>query len=153
MIASRFAVSIHLIALLAQEGGEAMSSETMASSIGINAVIVRTLMGKLRKAGLIKTQRGIAGATLARPLGKITLLDIFDAVELQSELFSIHQQPNPNCTVGANIQKCLERYFTTAELALRRSLAGITLADTVQDLQPAGASIRTVRKEHKGHKD
>jgi DNA-binding IscR family transcriptional regulator len=93
MIATRFAVSVHLLALLAQEYGESMSSEVLADSVGVNPVIVRTLMGKMRKAGLVKTKRGVPGATQARPLQEITLLHIFDAVELGGELFSIHDQP------------------------------------------------------------
>lgn len=70
-----------------------MSSEVLADSVGVNPVIVRTLMGKMRKAGLVKTKRGVPGATQARPLQEITLLHIFDAVELGGELFSIHDQP------------------------------------------------------------
>jgi Rrf2 family protein len=134
MIATRFAVSVHLLALLAQDCGESMSSDVLASSIGVNPVIVRTLLGKLRKAGLVKTKRGVPGATLARPLPKITLLDIFDAVGLRGELFSIHEQPDPKCPVGGNIQRTLERFFDSAEMALKRSLAELTVADVVNDL-------------------
>jgi hypothetical protein len=61
-------------------------------------------------------------------------LDIFDAVELGGELFSIHDQPNPRCAVGANIQATLERFFDSAETALKRSLSKVTVADVAQDL-------------------
>jgi Rrf2 family protein len=150
MIATRFAVSVHLLALLAQECGESMSSDVLASSIGVNPVIVRTLLGKLRKAGLVRTKRGVPGATVARQLQKITLLDIFDAVELRGQLFSIHDQPNPKCPVGGNIQHTLERFFDSAEMALKRSLAKLTVADVVNDLarpakpkQPAKPKLRS----------
>ena len=89
MIASRFAVAVHILTLVATFDNKQLTSESMAESIGVNPVVVRTLLGKLRKAGLVRTRRGVAGAELVRPLEKIRLLDIYLAVNPEGELFSL----------------------------------------------------------------
>jgi DNA-binding IscR family transcriptional regulator len=53
----------------------------MAGSIGVNPVVVRNVTGMLKRAGLVRTQQGVAGTWLARPLSKVTLLDVYRAVE------------------------------------------------------------------------
>ena len=135
MIASQFAVAVHILTLVASFRDEQLTSEWIAASIGINPVVVRTITSKLRKAGLVRTQRGIAGAELIRPLEKISLLDIYTAVNLKSDLFSLHAPPNPKCSVGANIHASLKRYLDRAENALKQALAGSTLADMTKEIQ------------------
>ena len=74
-------------------------------------------MGLLKKAGLINVQPGIAGAELAKDLWDITMLDIYKAVNVvkDNKLFSIHDNPNPNCAVGRNIQNTIEPLFFSAQ--------------------------------------
>jgi DNA-binding IscR family transcriptional regulator len=135
MIASRFAVAVHILTLIASFKDEKLTSVWMAESIGVNPVVVRTLMSKLRKAGLVQTRRGVAGAELTRPLGRVRLLDIYAAVNLRGELFSLHAHPSPKCPVGANIHASLGRHLDRAERALEQSLAGSTLEDVMKEVR------------------
>jgi DNA-binding IscR family transcriptional regulator len=135
MIASRFAVAVHILTLVATFDNEQLTSESMAESIGVNPVVVRTLLGKLRKAGLVHTRRGVAGAELVRPLEKIRLLDIYLAVNPEGGLFSFHAHPSPKCPVGANIHASLGRHLDRAEKALAKSLAESTLAEVTKEVR------------------
>src|SRR5579884_4267870 len=96
-IATRFSIAIHILTLLGFEEGESPTSEWMAGSIGVNPVVVRNILGMLRRAGLVHSQQGVAGARPSRPLDQITMLDVYRAVEEGGPLFAIHSHPNPAC--------------------------------------------------------
>ena len=63
MVATRFAVAIHLLLLLAsgQVHGPATSGR-LAQSVNTNPVVVRRITGLLARAGLIRVRRGPGGA-------------------------------------------------------------------------------------------
>jgi DNA-binding IscR family transcriptional regulator len=128
---------VHIIALLGSDVDHEKTSEWMASSIGVNPVIVRNVTGMLRRAGLVRTHRGVAGASPAKPLSEITLLDVFRAVEAQSEIFAIHPRPSADCPVGSRIKGALEHAFGDAQAAMEDRLARTTMDDVLRDLQSA----------------
>lgn len=136
-VASRFAIGVHILTLLGTTDNGENTSEWMAGSIGVNPVIVRNVTGMLRRAGLVTTRQGVAGAHLAVPLSKITLLDVYRAVDAvdEGDLFAVHTNPNPNCAIGANIQATLEHVFGEAQRAMEARLGGITLEDVVHDMR------------------
>lgn len=138
--ANRFAIAVHTLTLLESDAEQEYTSEYMAGSIGVNPVVVRNVLGMLRRAGLVRTQQGVPGARLARDPSRITLLEVYRAVEPENELFSIHDRPNPNCPVGANIQQSLESVFQAAQSAMEQRLAATTLADVAQDIKAAIAA-------------
>ena len=133
-IANRFSIGVHILSLLGARREVEPTSEWMAGSIGVNPVVVRNVTGMLKRAGLVRTQQGVAGASLARPLSEVTLLDVYRAVEDEASLFSVHPRPNPKCPVGARIEGTLRDVFTEAEDAMQAKLAGITLAEVVRRL-------------------
>ncbi|SDW07189.1 Rrf2 family transcriptional regulator [Paenibacillus sp. CF384] len=136
-ISSRFSVGIHILSLLEINKAGINSSEMIASSVNTNPVVIRKIMGKLKKAGLVTVNPGIAGAKLSRSLAEISLLDVYKAVEVvqDNELFSIHENPNPDCLVGKHLQEAIEPIFAMAQLALEKVLQGITIEDVVESLQ------------------
>lgn len=137
MTSNRFAVAVHILSLLEIDKESRVTSELIAGSVNTNAVVIRRIMGMLNKAGLVITSPGVAGATLARPVDQITLLDIYRAVQSEGheELFAIHEQPNPNCPVGKNIQYSLENAFTEAQQAMENKLASMTLQQVTTDIK------------------
>lgn len=151
-IATRFSIAVHVLMLLDAGPDGAATSEWMAASVGVNPVTVRTVVGLLRRAGIVHTQQGVSGARLARPLAQITLLDVYRAVERTRGLFSIHAKPNPACPVGANIQAALEGCFSSAQAALEATLEATNLQQVLDDvLQRAGrdrAHVQTNGGEH-----
>lgn len=135
-ISSRFAVGIHILTLIESNKEGVTSSEFLASSVNTNPAVIRKLMGMLKKAGLIEVHPGIAGAKLAKELSDITMFDVYKAVNVvkEKELFSIHENPNPDCPVGRNIQNTIEQLFTAAQFAMEKVLRNVTLEDVVKDI-------------------
>ncbi|RYG31101.1 Rrf2 family transcriptional regulator [bacterium] len=136
-VANRFAIAVHILSLIEMRGEVDATSEWMASSIGVNAVVVRNVTGMLRKAGLVVTRQGVPGAEATRPLADISLLEVFRAVEEDAEIFPIHSRPNPDCPVGANIQGALEGIFTDAQRAMEERLASVSMAQVVREISLA----------------
>ncbi|MER6236913.1 Rrf2 family transcriptional regulator [Streptomyces clavifer] len=67
---------------LACEPGRPLTCEAIASSQDIPFRFLKSVVGELRKAGLVRSQRGCEGGYwLGRPAGEITLLDIVCAVD------------------------------------------------------------------------
>lgn len=136
-IPSRFSVAVHILAALQfPPNKNHNTSETLARSVNTNPVCIRRIVGQLKKAGLVSTHPGIAGASLALPPEEITLFDVFDAVEVVDEdtLFSIHQNTNERCIVGANIQDVLGDILLEAQSAMERVLKNVTLADVLMKI-------------------
>jgi|TARA_A100001391_G_scaffold103323_1_gene68860 Rrf2 family protein len=132
---TRFAVAVHILAFLGTQDGIPASSELIAGSVNTNASLIRRLLSQLTKAGLARSQMGTGGgALLAMDAGKITLLDVYRAVDEQGDVFAIHQDPNPKCMVGRNIQAVLRVRIDEAERALQAELARTTIADIAADI-------------------
>lgn len=136
-IANRFSIAVHILALLGALREAEHTSEWMAGSIGVNPVVVRNITGMLRRAGLVRTQQGVAGTRLARPLSEITLLDVYRAVEADGSVFSVHPRPNPKCPVGSRIEQTLSQLFASAERAMQARLESVTLDHVVRRLSAA----------------
>lgn len=104
-----------------------VTSAFLAASIGTSPVMVRTIMGMLKEAGIISSSKGKRGISLARPLKDITLLDLWRAVD-QTEadsLFHFHENPSPLCPVGRNIHAALDEDLERAQKALEDRLASV----------------------------
>lgn len=137
---SRFAVAVHALALLALRPGEPVSSSLVASSVNTNPVVIRRLMGLLSASGLVTVQAGRGGgAILSRPARKISLLDIYHAVE-ERAVMRVHEDTNPDCPVGSSVCSILATVTADAEEAFAGYLRSRTLADFVRDVEEAIAS-------------
>jgi Rrf2 family protein len=135
-ISCRFSVAVHILSLLSLNKNAHCTSEWIAASVNTNPVIIRRIIGKLKKAGLVNVRSGTGGAYLQKDLEEITLLDVYRAVEVveEGELFQIHEHPNPHCPVGANIQSVLEIILLRAQAAMEQILAEVTMKQLVTDL-------------------
>ena len=137
---SRFAVAVHVLALLAMDGEQLITSEHIAGSVNTNPVVIRRILGTLREADLVIAQAGAGGgASLARRPERITLLDVYQAVE-KGDVFSLHpRSPNPHCVCGGHIQAVLEEVFSKAEAVMEGVLAEVTVAQIVQEIEACGS--------------
>lgn len=117
---TRFATAIHIMTLLAKSPQEWLTSEWMAGSINVNAVIVRKELSVLREAGLIASRQGKEGGSqLAKNADQITISEIYRAVKNTEVLGKKNQNPNPACSVGKEINVHLITLFEeTNELVI-----------------------------------
>lgn len=137
-ISSRFTIAVHIFSCIKTfENDRKVTSDLLAASVEVNPVVIRRILLQLKAAGLVHVQRGTGGTTVARPLGEITLLDIYKAVECieDGELFHFHENPNMECPVGRNIHNVLDGKLERVQNAMEREMESITLADIVQDLE------------------
>ncbi|MDQ7862180.1 Rrf2 family transcriptional regulator [Peribacillus frigoritolerans] len=136
-ISTRFSVGIHILSLLEINKEGVNTSDFIAKSVNTNPALIRKITGMLKNAGLVNVRPGIAGATLAKELSDITLLDVYHAVNVVSdkELFGIHENPNPACTVGRNIQDTIEPHlFPLLNLPWKRRWEVVTIEDVVKGI-------------------
>ncbi len=134
---TRFTVAIHTLTLLAapREANEPVTSEYIAGSVNTNPVVIRRVLGQLRSAGLVTSQGGNGGGwRLSQDPEKITLCDVYQAVE-DERIFALHHRPpNPHCPVGSHIQQTLTPHFEAATKALESELSHTTLADITREV-------------------
>jgi Rrf2 family protein len=138
---SRFAVAVHALVALVANGDRAVPSERIAASANTNAAVIRRLFSMLADAGLTCSQLGQGGgARLSRPADRITLLDVFRAVE-EHEIFATHRTaPDHSCIVGRNIIPALEPIMGQATQSLMAELSRVTLADVAADVAKRGGT-------------
>jgi DNA-binding IscR family transcriptional regulator len=140
-ISSRFSVAVHILSV-ASLSTSPCTSDFIAKSVNTNPVIIRRIIGNLKKAGLVHVKAGTGGTYLKKELDEITLLDIYRAVEVveKGDLFNFHEQPNPDCPVGANIESVLRTNMLEAQAAMEHKLAQVTLKQLVTDLREKAGS-------------
>lgn len=132
---TRFAVATHILTFLAYQAGQPATSELIAASVNTNPTFIRRLLTQLAKAGLTKSQLGAGGgALLAHEAGKISLLDVYRAIDEEQQVFALHEAPNPKCPVGRNIDVVLRGRMLEAERALQAQLGKTTIADLAADI-------------------
>ncbi len=128
-ISTRFSVAVHILTLIHLNRDKQITSDFIAESVGTNPVVIRRIMSRLKKANLLHSKPGIGGTYLAREPNEISLYEIYVATLGSQTIFDIHQNPNPNCLVGANIQDALNETFQTAQQKMEAELKQVTLAD------------------------
>ncbi|MFJ6264258.1 Rrf2 family transcriptional regulator [Lysinibacillus xylanilyticus] len=135
-ISSRFTIAVHILSIIKQNPSTICTSEFMAESVNTNPVVIRKILSYLKKAGIVQVRRGTGGASLVKDLDAITLLEVFRSVEVVEEdkLFHLHENPNPDCPIGANIQAVLELILVQAQEAMEQVLANITIEQVITSL-------------------
>ena len=148
----RFAVAVHVMAVLAYKEGDRVTSAFLAGSVNTNPVIIRRLLPALRRAKLVDTRKGAgAGSRLSRSPGRINLAEIYRAVEAAEAFATPPRKPNAACPVGHCIRRALNRVFASAQTALERDLEKTTLGDVMdavkRPLPRANRELRIANSE------
>ena len=130
-ISSRFTIAVHILTCIDYFAEEhIITSDFLASSVGVNPVIIRQVILQLKAAGLVEVIRGKTGITLSRRLEDITLYDVYEAVEsVKGKLFRFHENPNPKCPVGKNIHSALDGKLDEIQNTLESKMKSITMRD------------------------
>jgi Rrf2 family protein len=131
---SQFMIAVHATALLAYMRERwPVCSDVIAGSVNTNPVVIRRVMCKLARAGLVEATSGRNGGfMLAREPDTITLADIANALQAEDEreFFGSHpNSPNAQCPVGAHITTALRAPLERAAMALEGALRETTLSD------------------------
>src|ERR687886_587783 len=131
---TQFAVATHIAAMLADAGGEPLSSEHIAGSVRTNPVHIRRVLGRLRRAGLVSSRPGTRGGwRLEREAGELTLGDLWRAVHDDPPVLALHDDTDPDCPVGRGIVATLGDVRARVVGAVESELDDITVEDVLRD--------------------
>ena len=128
---TRVSDAVHILAFIALNRNEALTSQRIAESIRTNPGCVRQLMVSLRRYGIMTSVQGHARPALSRAPADISLLDIYRAVEGGKPLLHLDTHTNPGCGVGVNIQLALQDYFDKVQNRAEDEMSRITLQDVL----------------------
>lgn len=111
-----FATALHILTALAYAYPERLCSDTMAKGAQTNPGVIRRILAKLSKAGLVDTLKGKNGGTaLGRPCNQISLLEIYEAVNESPVFASFDKDPYKPCPVSCQIGGILSEVFEEIE--------------------------------------
>jgi len=130
---SRLSRMLHVLIHMDRHASAA-TSETIATMLNTNPVVVRRTMAGLRDRGYVRSEKGHGGGwTLARPLSEMTLLDIYEAVGGPPVFAVGPASDRPDCLVEQAVNAALSDAFEEAEKLLLKRFSAVTLADIALD--------------------
>jgi len=122
---------------LAAAPGGPVKLHTIAENAGIPRRFASTILGDLRNAGIVSSERGGGGGYwLALPADEITLADVMRVVD--GRLALIHGSP-PDALTYPGVSAPLRDVWLALRARVRHVLEGVTLADVVDRDLPARA--------------
>jgi len=111
-----------------------LKGETIARAQEIPVRFLEGILGELRRAGIVASQRGSDGGYwLARPASAVTVADIIRAVE--GPLADVHGAP-PEGVTYAGPARDLQLVWVATRVALRSVLEETSLADIADGALP-----------------
>ena len=129
---TRMATAVQILCVIAYKGAAGTNSEVVARSLHTNPVVVRRLLKSMQGHGLVDIRPGKdGGVQLARSPADITLDQIYDAVEIEPEVFALRPQGNPKCPVDQRMKGLLAPIFEATDNAVTTTLRQTTLASLV----------------------
>ena len=137
---SRLSLALHTLSHMAQDTGRTQTSSEIADHAGTNPVVVRRVLGKLRKAGLLTSVRGHSGGwRLARPSHDITLADVYLALE-ESLVATREDTEVHACQVERHLEGKVIAILNEVEATLVARLSTTTIAE-IGDCQPSPENL------------
>jgi Rrf2 family protein len=135
-ISAKADYALRAAAELATADGGPVKGEQLATAQQIPPKFLENILGDLRHAGLVRSQRGADGGYwLQRPADEITLAEIVRAVE--GPLATVRgQRPEDVEYTGAAEQ--LQRVWIAVRRNLREVLEDVTVADLAAGRLPTG---------------
>ncbi|MEL6840019.1 MAG: Rrf2 family transcriptional regulator [Pseudomonadota bacterium] len=126
---SRLSLALHTLSHMAGDPGQMRTSADIADHAGTNPVVVRRVLGKLREAGLLTSEKGHAGGwKLARSPEEITLADVYLALD-ESLVATESDEPAPSCSVEYALHKRVAGVMRDIEQSLIDRLAETTISE------------------------
>lgn len=133
---TRLARMLHVLVHMHLMGGTE-TSETIASMLGTNPVVVRRMMGPLRRCGLLTSMGGRSGGwRLAKPADQITARHVHEALSNGSSFAISLSDDHPTCPVERAANRILQRAMDKAEAILRAEWGSVSIADLARAVAP-----------------
>ena len=122
------------VELAAADGEKPVKAERLATAQDIPLNFLENILGELRHAGIVRSQRGAEGGfRLARPAEEVTIADVIRAVD--GPLASIRGGPPENVAYDGAAGS-LSNVWIAVRASLRSVLERVTLADVAAGKLP-----------------
>lgn len=126
---SRLSLALHTLSHMAGDPSKTRTSADIADHAGTNPVVVRRVLGKLREAGMLTSEKGHAGGwKLARAPETITLADVYLALD-ESLIATETDNPVSSCSVENALHQRVTGVMRDIEQSLIERLGETTLSD------------------------
>jgi Rrf2 family protein len=133
-ISARADYALRAAVELAAAGGGPVKLEALASSQALPPKFLETILGELRRGGLLRTQRGAEGGYwLARPAADITLADVIRASD--GPLADV-RGVRPESVAYAGHAAGLAQVWVAVRAAVRAVLEQVSLEDVARGELP-----------------
>jgi Rrf2 family protein len=123
------------VELAAANGDKPVKAERIATAQGIPLNFLENILGELRHAGIVRSQRGAEGGfRLARAADRISVADVIRAVE--GPLATVRGGP-PEDSSYPGAATALVRVWIAVRKSLRTVVEEVTIADVAAGRLPA----------------
>ncbi len=130
----RLARMLHV--LIHMEGTTPITSARVGAILNTNPVVARRMLGGLREAGIVRSEKGHGGGwTLVRSLSEITLLDVHDALSTGTVFAIGMESSDPGCLVQEAVNGHIEEALHEAEQLLRTRLGAVALSEIAKQVE------------------
>ncbi len=130
MVNQQFATAVHVLTALACNKKELMNSDSLATSVNTNPVVIRRLLSQLTKAKLVATVRGKSGGVkLAKEPGHISLKDIYLALSPTESIAPRTKSPHKECAVSCAMHSIMTNVADGTQKAMLKYLETQRLSD------------------------
>lgn len=124
---------LHILLHLAQADGP-ITSEVLSAAIQTHPVALRRLMGGLREAGFVLSEKGHGGGwVMGASMDTITLRDVHSALGAPALVSLGFREDHPHCLVAQVVNDSLRTSMAQAEALLLERLGDITLAALAEE--------------------
>ena len=126
---SRLSLALHTLGHMAGDPDKLRTSADIAEHAGTNPVVVRRVLGRLREAGLLISEKGHAGGwRLARDPQTITLADVYLALDESLVATGVDEEVS-TCSIEHALHRRVSSVMKDIELSLIERLKETTISE------------------------
>ena len=131
---SRLSLALHTLSHMAGDQDRVRTSAEIADHAGTNPVVVRRVLGKLREAGLLTSEKGHAGGwKLAKSADGISLADVYIALDERLVAGDDQDTEPSDCVVESGLHSRVAAVLAEIEKNLVQRLAETSIIDVHPD--------------------
>ncbi|MBA3456365.1 MAG: Rrf2 family transcriptional regulator [Deltaproteobacteria bacterium] len=145
---SRLSITLHALVHMA-ESSRALTSEELAVQADCNPVVIRRTLAGLRKARIVVSEKGHGGGwRLLRPVDRITLGDVYDALGTPTIFAMGDRTESPGCLVEQAVNRAMRDAFGQAESLLVSQLRSVSVAEVLADARAYHRGSHKTENQH-----
>lgn len=128
--------AIHILTALAFCHPELVTSEKLADSLQTNPGLIRRMILKLAQAGLVESIKGKNGGNrLAKPASRISLGEVYKAINDHPLFGSFDKKPFASCKVSCQIGDVLAGVYQDFETKLTKEMRKVKISKILEQIR------------------